>query len=198
MGERPARFVISVLARDHVGIIADVSETLYDLGANIEALSQTVVGDWFTMIARGAFPATVDAGAIKQAIEETPEFRAIVMPVGQAADREPTSGVTHAGLRKGAPFVVTAIGADKPGIVRRLARCFAGRGVNIDDVWNEVRDGQFIIIFHVTVPSSVDPKELRYELNQAAAELDVTMRLQHLDIFTATNSLSIHTGRQRL
>ena len=66
-------------------------------------------------------------------------------------------------------------------------------GINIDDVWNEVRDDQFIIIFRLTVPKDVDRREVRYELDQMAQELDVSVTLQHQDIFTATNSLAVHT-----
>ncbi|MDD1762980.1 MAG: ACT domain-containing protein, partial [Methanothrix sp.] len=61
MPDLTAHYVVSVVARDRVGIIADVSQTLYDLGANLEALSQTVVWEWFTMIICAAFPEHVKA-----------------------------------------------------------------------------------------------------------------------------------------
>ena len=186
MSHRTARYVISVLARDRVGIIADVSAALYALDANLEALSQTVVWDWFTMIVCAAFPPEVTAEAIQEAVEAAGGFRAIVVPSEEREGAPPAEGE---------PFVVTAIGSDKPGIVKRLTQCFAACGVNIEDVWNEVRDEQFIVIFHVTVPRTVDPKELRHELAEAANELGMTTRLQHQDIFTATNSLSVHTKR---
>lgn len=182
----PDRCVISVLARDHVGIIADVSDTLYSLDANIEALSQTVVGQWFTMVVCATFPATVDHRRIKEAIESAGEWQALVAPFDVA---EPSARPV------GEPYVVTTVGADRPGIVRRFARCFADHGVNIEDVWNEVQEDQFIEIFHVTLPSNVDPNELRLALTQAAAELDVAAHMQHQDIFTATTSLSVHTKK---
>jgi predicted amino acid-binding ACT domain protein len=89
------------------------------------------------------------------------------------------------------------VGDDKPGIVRRFARCCADRGVNIDDVWNEVRDGRFITIFHVTLPRDLDAKDFRYGLETTAGELGIALTLQHQDIFTATNSLEVHTGRRK-
>ncbi|HOZ49487.1 MAG TPA: ACT domain-containing protein [Candidatus Hydrogenedentes bacterium] len=186
MTDSVGRHVISVLARDHVGIIADVADTLYDLGANIEALSQTVVGHWFTMVVRAAFPAEVSTEAIKATLERTGGIQAIVVPYDSAA---------AGAVVQGEPYVVTTVGADKPGIVRRFARCFANRGVNIEDVWNEIKGETFVEMFHVTVPAHVDPKELRDELKEAAQELGVEMRLQHFDIFTATNSLSVHTKK---
>ncbi|MDQ1257276.1 MAG: glycine cleavage system transcriptional repressor [Candidatus Hydrogenedentes bacterium] len=186
MPDGTVRYVVSVLARDHVGIIAGVSEALYCLGGNIEALSQTVVGRWFTMIVRAEFPADMTDQAVKDAVERPGGLQAIVGAVDAV---EATAHV------EGDPYVVTVTGDDRPGIVYRFARCFAERGVNIEDVWNEVQDGRFVEIFSVTVPPDVDPKTLRYDLEQIAGELSMTVRLQHRDIFTATTSLSVHTRR---
>ena len=137
--QRPLRYVVNVVARDRVGIVAQVSEALYELGGNLEALSQTVVWNWFTMIICGAFPEGVSAEQIRDAVEKAGDFSATVLPFGEPEPGRPVSGE---------PFVVTAAGRDQPGIVRRLTRCFAGKGINLEDVWNEVRDGQFIVIFH--------------------------------------------------
>jgi glycine cleavage system transcriptional repressor len=179
-----ARYVISILSRDHVGIIADVTGRLYELGGNLAALSQTVVWDWFTMILCGDFPAEVSAGAIKEALEAGGDIHAIVEPFG---------GPLATGRSAGDPYVISVDGRDQPGLVWRLARCCAERAINIEDVWNEVRQDQFVIILKVTVPKSVDPRLLRYQLEEAVEGLGVTISLQHQDIFTATNSLEVHT-----
>ncbi|MCP4640459.1 MAG: ACT domain-containing protein [bacterium] len=186
MRELTAHYVVSVVARDRVGIIADVSQALYDLGANLEAMSQTVVWDWFTMLICAAFPEGVTTSDIRTAVEGAGDFEAIVLPQGGPS---PGSEV------RGEPFMVTVMGEDRPGILRRWTRCFADKGINIEDVWNEVRENRIIVIFHVIVPPAVDRKELRYSLDTVAEELGVSMRLQHQDVFTATNSLSMHTKR---
>jgi len=188
VADRSMRYTISVLARDHVGIIADVSEALFNLGGNIEAMSQTTVQRWFTMILCAVFPETVSAAAIQSALETQAGCRVLVSPQDAAAGGSAV---------RGEPFVATVVGADKPGIVRGLAACFAQNGVNIEDVWNEVRDGRFIVIFHLTVPEDVDPDTLRRQLEQRAAGLDVSLRLQHQDIFAATNSLNVHAQQKR-
>ena len=180
------RYAISVTTRDRVGIIADVSEALYELGGNLEALSQTVVWGWFTMIVCGAFPEGTTPEQVKQAVESAGDFIATVLPSYDA----PTPRAVE-----GEPFVVTVVGSDKPGIVWRLTRCFAETGINIEDVWDEVRDGDIVVIFHVTVPPQVDRKELRYDLDQVGKELDLSVMLQHQDIFTATNALSMPSRR---
>ncbi|MFO7973561.1 MAG: ACT domain-containing protein [Candidatus Hydrogenedentota bacterium] len=184
MNTRTSRYVINIVTRDQVGIIAKVSDALFQLGGNLEALSQTVVWGWFTMIVCGEFPERVSAEKIKQAVENAGNYRAIVLPHG---------GIREEKRVHGEPFVVTVKGEDKPGIVRRLTQCFSDKGINIEDVWFEVQEGQFIVIFHVTIPAVVDPGDVRYELENAAGELNVSLVLRHQDIFVATNSLSVHT-----
>jgi len=44
--------IISVIGKDRVGIIRDVSTILADLSINIVDISQTLMGEYFTMIMR--------------------------------------------------------------------------------------------------------------------------------------------------
>jgi glycine cleavage system transcriptional repressor len=186
MAGRTSRYIVSVLARDRVGIIADVSDALFRLDGNLESISQTISQGWFTMILSAAFPEAVGIDAVREAVASIGDVVAMVRP--SAEERIAVSV-------EGEPFVATAVGQDKPGIVRGLTRCLARRSVNIQDVWNEVREKRFIVIFHLTVPPRTDPNELRGDLKDAAKELDVDLTFQHQDIFTAINSLSAHTRR---
>jgi glycine cleavage system transcriptional repressor len=179
-------YIVSILCPDRSGIIADVSETIYQLGGNLIAMSQTIMQGWFTMLVSAEFPPEVPQEDIERRLSEPGRFDVLVRNVGND---------TTAPQAAGEPFIITSIGQDKPGIVRRLSRCCAAKGVNITDVWNEINDGRFITIFHVTVPRDIDPKNLRYDLEIAARELDVVLTFQHQDIFTATSSLQVHTKR---
>lgn len=42
--------IVSVIGKDKKGIIAKVSNALYDMDVNIEDLSQTILQEYFTMI----------------------------------------------------------------------------------------------------------------------------------------------------
>ena len=44
--------IISVIGKDRIGIIRDVSTFLADLNINIVDMSQTLMGEYFTMIMR--------------------------------------------------------------------------------------------------------------------------------------------------
>ncbi|MGI6216841.1 MAG: ACT domain-containing protein [Coriobacteriales bacterium] len=41
--------VVSVLGKDRTGIVATVSSTLYECGANIDDIRQTILNDMFSM-----------------------------------------------------------------------------------------------------------------------------------------------------
>ena len=42
--------IVSVIGKDKKGIIAKVSNALYEMSINIEDISQTIMQDYFTMI----------------------------------------------------------------------------------------------------------------------------------------------------
>lgn len=66
----PASAYITVIGRDRVGIIADVSRLLADANVNILDISQTVLGDSFTMImAVDHTKATLDIKALADRLE---------------------------------------------------------------------------------------------------------------------------------
>ena len=50
MNQEKNTAVVTVLGRDRVGIIADVSRLLADYGINIKDISQTILDDIFTMV----------------------------------------------------------------------------------------------------------------------------------------------------
>jgi glycine cleavage system transcriptional repressor len=154
------------------------------LDCNIEAMSQTSMAGWFTMLLRVSAPAALSAVSIRDALEKADLENVAVCP---AVHGNPSPGTAETA---GDPFIVTATGEDCRGIVARLAACCAMRNVNIEDVWNEVHDGRFIIIFTITLPRRLHHRDFRQELEVAAEELGVNVMLQHQDIFTATNSLS--------
>lgn len=66
--------IVSVIGKDKKGIIAKVSNTLYQLNVNIEDISQTVMQDYFTMIMLVDLSgATCDFNAITQKLNEAAE-----------------------------------------------------------------------------------------------------------------------------
>ena len=75
-------------------------------------------------------------------------------------------------------YAVTAIGADRPGIVAALTGSLRDLGGNLEDVASTILRGHFAMMLVVDAPAGVGADELRGSLARAASPLgvDVTVR----------------------
>jgi predicted amino acid-binding ACT domain protein len=173
------------MADDHPGIVAAVTTAIDRLRGNIDACSQTVLEGYFTLIMVVSLPEAVESEALAAAVRGgaggglqvavrrfEPDLAARPRPVAER-------------------FVLTAFGRDKPGIVRRFTQYLAGKDINIIDLYGEARDGDFILIGQVEVPAALDLAMLQTDLEHIAAEEGFTVRLQHENVFVATNQLRL-------
>ena len=86
-------------------------------------------------------------------------------------------------------FVLTAFGQDKPGIVRRFSEYLAGKEINILDLFAHRQGADFLLIGQLEIPTNYNLAVLQADLERIAAELAFTVKLQHENIFVATNQL---------
>ena len=178
------RYEIYVLVSDRVGILRDITTAVADLGANIDGISQTVVAGYFTVILTTTFDNLHSPDKIRTAIEERfggHEASVIVRPHEQ---RDPARRTVE-----GEGYVVTLTGKDRPAILKSVTSFLAAKGVNIED-WYVEFHGEFVThIGEVTVPPSLDIKQLQDEFRHVVAPFELTGVLQHENIFRATNEI---------
>ena len=62
--------VITVIGRDRTGIIYKVSKILYELGVNIEDISQTILQQYFTMLMLVWIPEDTALSTLSEKFEE--------------------------------------------------------------------------------------------------------------------------------
>ena len=91
-------------------------------------------------------------------------------------------------------LAVTAIGADRPGIVATVAEVLHGRGGNLEDSAMTLLGGHFAIVLLVTTDDA--PEELHAALGEATAELGLTVSVTRADAggehAVATHLLSVY------
>jgi predicted amino acid-binding ACT domain protein len=180
-------YVLNVMSDDHPGIVAAVTGAVESLGGNIDACSQTVLGGYFTLIMIVSLPQTIDASQLVERVRSTESTSAkfqvlarAVLPQKQDASHEATDR-----------FVITAFGHDQPGIVRRFSQYLAGKDVNIVDLYGDRSGEDFVLIGQVEVPMHWDIRMMQADLEQMGKELGFTVKLQHENIFVATNQLRL-------
>jgi glycine cleavage system transcriptional repressor len=180
-------YVLNVMSDDHPGIVAAVTGAVESLAGNIDACSQTVLGGYFTLIMIVSTPQAIDADRLAECVQKagatSSKFQVLaraVHPRKHAASKETTDR-----------FVITAFGRDQPGVVRRFSQYLAGKDINIVDLYGDRRGDDFVLIGQVEVPVHWDIRMMQADLEQMGSELGFTVKLQHENIFVATNQLRL-------
>jgi glycine cleavage system transcriptional repressor len=75
-------------------------------------------------------------------------------------------------------FAVTAVGADRPGIVAAVTGAFADHGCNLEDSSMTILRGQFAMMLVVDAPQGVAGHELEAALAGPAGDLDLVVTVR--------------------
>jgi glycine cleavage system transcriptional repressor len=193
-------YVISVVSRDRIGIVADVSSALAALGGDIADLRQSVLSDYFTMILLASFPEEVSVDAIQQRIAQgsdssTASLHITVLPVdASAGEQSPTtsetlSSIVHRPSSISHNYLLTARGPDRVGFVASVSAFCARNGLNILDLATTVADGRYVMMLLVDVSRCTDLDAVRRQLREFGQANGLKAVLQHEAIFRATNEV---------
>jgi glycine cleavage system transcriptional repressor len=86
---------------------------------------------------------------------------------------------------EGEPYIVSVYGSDHPGIVYRIATVLADCSVNITDVNTRVIGEEdepvYAMLLEVTLPRSLDPKDLDARIQVVAADIGVDASIHPAD-----------------
>ena len=180
-------YALDVMSDDHPGIVAAVTGAVELLGGNIDACSQTVLGGYFTLIMIVSLPEPILAEELAARVRrsESPGsgYQVMARPVLPAAGFLPAEEIDR--------FVITAFGKDQPGIVRRFSQYLAGKDINIVDLYGDRPGEEFVLVGQLEVPKRWDIRMLQADLEQMGDELGFTVKLQHENVFVATNQLRL-------
>lgn len=120
--------MLTVVGRDRPGIVAGLTDALYQGGVNLGEASMARLGGNFTIMLM------VESDA------ETPALQRLVEPFAAAHSLrvhvDPIEGRLHEHVEPNARIVV--YGADRPGIVAQVTRALAAAGFNILDLDSDV------------------------------------------------------------
>lgn len=187
----PHAYVVNVLSADHPGIVASVSQAVHRLGGNIDACSETVLSGYFSLIMIVSLPSAVEPGSLAEAVEAANRSangyqvlaRRLHVPAAPPGGEAPER------------FVITAFGADRPGILLKFSQLLAGKDINIVDLYGNRRGQDFVLISQVDIPAQWDIAMLQADLEELAKAEGFTVHLQHENIFVATNQLRLSSSR---
>ncbi len=175
-------YIVTVTAADRVGIVHSVTGTIRDRGGNVRELSQTVLWGYFTIILSVEFPEAHEPEELRRTIAERGrrfELTVAVIPARAEALVPP--------VPNGERFILTVLGADRPGNIHGIAGCLAALGVNIVDLHARAGGSVFSLIMEAFLPPDLPPSEVRAELERYGRDLGLESFVQHENIFLATS-----------
>ncbi len=180
-------YVVDVAAVDRPGIVAGVSTVIARLNGNIESCSQTVLDGYFTLILTFTTAEEHDADELKRQILEEKGLE------GCQAIVFPTTGEVRPNFGSNAnTYVISAFGKDCEGIVSQFTRYLGSKEINIVDLYaNITNDGQFVLICQVEVDPDLDLKNIQFDLEALGDQAGFTVRIQHNNVFVATNQIRL-------
>jgi len=169
-----AHYAVSAVGADRPGIVAAVTGAFLEHGCNLEDTSMTILRGHFAMMLVVAVPEGVEQGALEDALAGPARDYELVVAVRLIDDSVPVSP-------DGDAWTVSVYGADRPGIVHRVASLLADRGVNIVDLSTRVIGDDdrpvYAMILEVTLPSGDNGSELQRDLAALASDLGVECSL---------------------
>jgi glycine cleavage system transcriptional repressor len=163
--------VIAAVGRDQPGIIAALTGTVYDLGANLDDATMTRLHGAFAAMVAARLPAGVTAAAVRAALAPVAERLGLSVTVEAVPDE-------HADLPPDS--LLTVYGADRPGIAHAVAARLAQRGVNITDMDTRLVGTADSPVYVMQMEAAAGDIDLASDLAALRAEMGVEITLQAL------------------
>jgi glycine cleavage system transcriptional repressor len=174
--------VLTGVGRDRVGIVAELTDLLYQMGCNLLDSSMTLLRGQFAIILMVQLPQGQTLETMEQKLDHLGERMGLTINIRELSHHEYEEAIP-----KGVPHMISVYGADKPGIVAGITRKLAEMEVNITDVatkfTHEGGDTLFVMILEVMVPDDLPSRAVESSLNDVSKEIGVDVSVQMLEVY---------------
>ncbi len=167
------RYIMTAFGKDRPGIVADVTEVLYENGCNLEDTSMSMLSDEFTIsLLFSSSNDGIESILEKEctSLEHQKNISAFIRPI-QAVQQEP---------RKKLPLCTIHVeGLDQAGIVYNISRYLSDNQLNIVDLKSTVKatpesgTALYLMDIHIQLPESSSINSIGDALNAVAEEINV-------------------------
>lgn len=176
-------YALSAIGNDRPGIVADLAQLIYECDCNLEDSSMTVLGREFAVLLLLSGTGESVGERVERACQRLGREAGLAINV-RALEGEPRPASERTGPVH--LYEVQATGVDKAGIVARICRCLADRGVNIADLRSQTRPlpqtGTTIYTMQILieVPETMDAGALDRDLDRIANDLRIEISLNRV------------------
>jgi glycine cleavage system transcriptional repressor len=166
---------VTVIGDDRPGIVASVTKALYEAGCNLEDVSSTILRGHFAMMLIVRTDKETDPQELEQRLQGVGEGLGLIVTARPISDvPAAVEPPTH---------MVSAYGADRPGIVFRVTELLARYGINVTDLTSRVIGPADAPVYALMLEVVMrDEGTVREGLSALSAELNVDVSLRALEV----------------
>jgi len=173
-----SHFALTVVGRDRPGIVSEVTEILFRLGCNIADSSCSILGGQFAMIlilSHPEFERREDFGAAFAPLEES-NLSVLLRAIKPGGEKRPDL--------YGEICMISVYGADKPGIVFRVAKILGDHQINITDLNTKLIGSAerpvYVMMIEALLPEGRSVEEIDAWMASVKQELEVDISVRSI------------------
>jgi glycine cleavage system transcriptional repressor len=169
-------FALTIVGRDRPGIVAQVTEILFNLGCNIADSSCSILGGQFAMILIISHPEYTGRDSFGDAFQPLEEADLTV-----ALRVLKPGGEIHPSF-DGEICMISVYGADRPGIVYRVAKVLGDQRINITDLNTKLVGSEqspvYVMIIEAVLPAGVREQDVDAWMAPLRGQLQVDISVR--------------------
>lgn len=173
--------VLTGTGRDQVGIVARLTEALFESGCNLLDSSMTLLRGEFAIIVMVELPGQETLEALQLKLKSLEKSLGLSINLRELSEEEMKPAAPPVN-----PHLISVYGADRPGIVSGITSVLADLGINITDVQTTSTKSEtsdvFVMILEVSSPETLSSSQLAAKLKEEGKLLGVDISVQPIEV----------------
>ncbi|MDD2367465.1 MAG: amino acid-binding protein [Desulfuromonadaceae bacterium] len=172
-------FAVTVVGKDRPGIVAAITEGLFNLGCNIADSSCTMLGGEFAMILIISLKSPFSKTRLIEELKPVCDGLGMTLGVRSLHSDEVARKEINDEI-----CMISVYGADQPGIVYHVTRELAARKINITDLNTKLIGTDeapvYVMMLEVALPDGETPESVEQMLAALKKELNVEIGVREI------------------
>ncbi|SNZ09719.1 glycine cleavage system transcriptional repressor [Persephonella hydrogeniphila] len=170
------QFVLTAVGEDRPGIVADLTKVLYEEGFNIEDSAMTRLNNEFAVMLIVTTEKDITEEELKKSFTEVAKRRNLLINIREIPEE------IYAGKKEvGDIYNIVVYGADKPGIVYKVAKLLADKNINIADLRTEKTPELYVLISQVEFPAGLKEDDILGDIEKLKEELNIDISIEKVE-----------------
>ncbi len=173
-------YALTVISKDRIGMVASISEVLYERDISIEDSVSTLLGNQFTMTLIISSKKNYGVLELKKAFARARKDLELSVSL-RRIEKEEIKTKEPENL-----YSISVYGEDRVGIVYFVSKAFAENDINILDLRTRLTKADapvYVMIMDIDLPQTMDEEKLKSILDSACKKINVDYSVRKIETY---------------